>query len=138
MGKGIKMNWEKIRYFKPSEFNYPYKMSEELIIALDALREYVDKPIIIHSDYRPGDSGQHGKGLAVDIHIKNMHVIDQFLCAERMGLFKGIGVYPRWNNPGLHLDVREGKSARWGCWQSPIYVPLDMPFFKKAIMNEEE
>lgn len=132
----MKVSEWKLKYFKPSEFQYPEKMDDELLIYLDMLREEVDKPIIIHSDYRPGDKGQHGLGLAVDIHIKDMNVIDQFLCAERTGLFKGIGVYPRWNNPGLHLDIRKGKNARWGCWTTNYYVPFDMPFIKR-ILNEE-
>lgn len=132
----MKVSEWKLKYFKPSEFKYPEKMSDELLIYLDKLREVVDNPIIIHSDYRPNDKGQHGLGLAVDIHIKNMHVIDQFLCAEKTGLFKGIGVYPTWNNPGLHLDIRNDKNARWGCWTTNCYVPLDMPFIKR-ILNEE-
>lgn len=127
------IDWTKIKHFKKSEFNFPEELSEKLIENLDKFRDFVDKPIIVHSDYRPNDRGQHGLGLAVDIHIKNMHVIDQFLCAEKSGLFVGIGVYPNWNSPGLHLDIRQGKPARWGCWTTNHYVPLDMPFIKKIL-----
>lgn len=138
--------WQDIKYFKKEEFNHPDEFINNggyvLLQKLDEFREFVGKPIIIHSDFRPGDKGQHGKARAVDIHIKGMHVIDQFLCAEKFGKFTGIGVYPNWNNPGLHLDIRhldEGEPFhRWGCWTSPIYVPLDMPFFRKILENKDE
>ena len=80
--------WKNIKYFKQSEFKYPDKISQELVIYLDEFREAIGKPVIIHSDYRPNDKGQHGLGLAVDIHVPNVNVIDQFLVAEKMGLFK--------------------------------------------------
>ena len=139
MDKSNDLLWRTIKHFKPEEFNYPDEFINNggfvLLQKLDEFREFVGKPIIIHSDFRPGDKGQHGKARAVDIHIKGMHVIDQFLCAEKSGLFTGIGIYPNWNNPGLHLDIRilkEGEAYHsWGCWQTPIYVPLDMPFFKR-------
>ena len=132
------LDWCDIKHFKPSEFDHPNKMNPYLIRRLDQFREMIGKPIIIHSDYRPGDSGQHGLGNAVDIHVKGMNVVDQYLLAEKTGLFNGIGVYPNWNNPGLHLDVRKGSPARWGCWQVPIYVPLDYSFFKKLYMKEQD
>ena len=131
-------DWSKIKYFKPSEFNKPERMNFSLIMFLEVFRELCGKPVIIHSSFREGDSGQHGLGNAVDIHVKEMNVVDQYLLAEKTGLFNGIGVYPNWNNPGLHLDVRKGSPARWGCWQVPIYVPLDYSFFKKLYMKEQD
>lgn len=139
--------WSELKYFKKEEFNYPDEFINNggfvLLQKLDEFREFVGKPIIIHSDFRPGDKGQHGKARAVDIHIKGMHIVDQFLCAERSGFFKGIGVYPEWNSPGLHLDIRKGSSARWGCWaktgdKENIYVPLDMPFFRTIFEKENK
>ena len=146
MDKSNNLLWSTIKHFKPEEFNYPDEFINNggfvLLQKLDEFREFVGKPIIIHSDFRPGDKGQHGKARAVDIHVKGMHVIDQFLCAEKSGLFTGIGIYPNWNNPGLHLDIRilkEGEAYhRWGCWQTPIYVPLDMPFFKRIFEMENK
>lgn len=65
----------------------------------------------INSDYRAGDSGQHGKGNAVDIvfyltHPGDVDVWEQFDFAESSRLFMRIGVYPYWNSPGLHLDMK--------------------------------
>ena len=58
-----------------------------------------------------------------------------FLLVEKSDLFKGIGVYPNWNNPGLHIDMRRTE-ARWGCWNNKtpnVYVPLDSVFWKRFI-----
>ena len=126
--------WKTITYFKPKEFSHPDKVSRQLIKNLDEYRKLVGKPIIIHSDYRPGDTGQHGKGLAIDFHVKGMNLMDQFLFAERTNLFTGIGVYPDWNNQGLHCDIRTEAKSRWGCWKvngKQEYFALDYEFFKK-------
>ena len=130
--------WGTIKYFKPKEFSYPDNVSRELIRALDRYRVLVGKPIIIHSDYRPKDDGsQHALGLAVDFHVKGMSVIDQYLLAEKSNLFTGIGVYPDWNNPGLHCDIRVVKGndfpARWGRWGEKDYVALNEDFFRKVL-----
>lgn len=126
------IDWKKIKHFKPSEFSEPNKMEPLLIHCLDRLREIVKQPIIVHSSYRVGDTGTHGRGEAVDIHIKGLNVVEQFLIAEKTRLFSGIGVYPFWNNPGLHLDVRELKAheigKRWARNARGIYVALDSKF----------
>lgn len=128
------LDWCDIKNFKPSEFKYPNKMNPYLIRRLDQFREITGRPVIIHSDYRPNDNGQHGSGDAVDIHVKGMNLLDAYLIAEKCGLFSGIGVYPHWNNAGLHLDIRSGSQARWGCWSKSepnIYVPLDSAFIRR-------
>lgn len=137
------LRWCEIKHFKPSEFNEPNKMDYYLINRLDQFREMCGKPIIIHSSYRENDTGYHGTGEAVDIHVKGMNVFDAYLLAEKSGFFNGIGVYPNWNNPGLHLDIRQ-KPARWGCWtptdpkQKNIYVTLDSQFWKRYVMEKME
>lgn len=128
----MKINWDNVIFFTPSEFVSSGLMSPELIYALDALRAKVRHPFIVHNSYRKGDKGTHGKGLAVDGHFVGVPLIDQFLAAEKSLLFGGIGVYPYWNNPGLHLDVRkvtkERGGARWGRNAAGVYVALDAKF----------
>ena len=44
-------------------------------------------------------------------------------------------VYPNWNRPGLHIDMRRTE-ARWGCWNNKtpnVYVPLDSAFWKRFV-----
>lgn len=128
--------WETVKYFEPSEFNEPDKLVPLLVYALDTLREFAGRPIIVNSSYREGDDGTHGRGEAADIVITGHNVLDQFLLAERTRLFAGIGVYPYWNRPGLHLDVRRLKphqhGARWGRNAAGDYVPLNAKFLRLA------
>tara|TARA_Y100000310_G_C20635866_1_gene791119 strand:- start:358 stop:777 length:420 start_codon:yes stop_codon:yes gene_type:complete len=113
--------WSVIKYFSVAEaWGDPHKMDIDLILALDKLREAADKPIIIHGGYAESghsENSYHYRGMAADLHIEGYSLLDQFLLAERQGVFGGIGVYPfpEWNNPGLHLDVRKSyqKPVRW-------------------------
>ena len=128
----MNINWDNVIFFLPSEFVSPELMSPVLIYALDALRAKVGRKFIVHSSYRKGDEGTHGKGLAVDGHFDGVPLVDQFLAAEKSLLFGGIGLYPYWNNPGIHLDVRrvtkEKGGARWGRNAAGVYVALDAKF----------
>ena len=127
-------DWSKVRFFKPSEFSHPDNLDPLLVYSLDALRQAAGRSIKINSDYRPGDPGQHGLGRAVDIIISGLHVVDQFLLAEKTRLFSGIGIYPHWNRPGIHVDIRtltpHEPGARWARDAAGIYVPLTWKFIK--------
>ena len=110
-------------------------MNPLLIYSLDVLGELAGSTIIVNSGYRPNDPGStHRNGDAADIVITGLSVIDQFLLAEKTRLFSGIGVYPFWNRPGLHLDVRPLRAnqhgPRWGRNAAGVYVGLDEKFFK--------
>ena len=57
---------------------------------------------------------------AVDFHIKGnigylekRDIIVRFLESKGMFAKVGFGLYPNWNNPGFHIDLR-GYEARWG------------------------
>lgn len=129
------VDWKKVRYFKKSEFAHPESLDPLLIYSLDALRAAAGKSIRINCDFRPGDPGQHGLGKAADIVISGFSVVDQFLIAEKTRLFSGIGIYPYWNSPGIHVDIRTLKphepGARWARNEKGVYVPLDWAFISK-------
>ena len=131
----MNIDWEKVRYFKRHEFHDADKLNPLLIYSLDALRHAAGKPIKINSDYRPGDPGQHGLGKAADIVISGFSVVDQFLIAEKTRLFSGIGIYPYWNSPGIHVDIRTLKphepGARWARNEKGVYVSLDWAFISR-------
>lgn len=128
-------DWKKIRYFTPAEkWGDPQKMDFNLIYNLDRLRRYLKRPIIIHCGYETREKGgYHPQGKAVDCHIEGLHVIEMYAAASRFR-FGGIGVYPWWNNPGLHLDTRpvpKGESrAIWGSLSKGIYVAFDTDFLR--------
>lgn len=129
-------DWEKVRWFKRSEnWGDPDKINPLLVYSLDALREYAGKSIIINNAYRPDDKGStHADGDAADIVIVGLPVVDQFLLVERTRLFTGIGIYPYWNKPGLHVDVRtlqpNQHGARWARNEKGLYVALDWKFIR--------
>nr|WP_256476213.1 D-Ala-D-Ala carboxypeptidase family metallohydrolase [Anaerofustis sp. NSJ-163] len=83
-----KVNWNKVKYFKKSEFKcqcggkycngYPAEMSSKLIDILEELREYFGKPITITSGLRCSkhnanvggvSNSKHMYGKAADIYI---------------------------------------------------------------------
>lgn len=117
--------------FTPEEFG-SLTMNPILIQTLQALRNYTGRPIHIHSGYRREGGGFHPRGMAADIHIEGLGLVDQYLAAERFAEFGGIGVYPYWNNPGIHVDVRVGEvglpAARWGSTSRGVYVRLGERF----------
>lgn len=128
------IDWSKVRHFERSEFSHPDKLDPLLIYNLDALRVAAGKPIIINNDYRAGDPGQHGLGRAADIVIVGLSVVDQFLIAEKTRLFAGIGIYPHWNRPGIHVDIRtlqpHEPGARWARDIAGNYVALTWAFMR--------
>jgi len=128
--------WNQLRYFSRFEnWGDPDKMDFRLLKTLDRLRAFVGHPCIIHC----GTQGQHSpnslhyQGLAVDCHFVNVSLIDQWLAAERFSEFTGIGLYPEWQNPGLHLDIRKTNiRTRW-IRIGGLYRFLDSVVLKKVL-----
>jgi hypothetical protein len=124
--------WENIKYFSPAEKWGDLDLVKfELIQKLDWLRDAAGVPIHIHcAGDHTGHSpnSYHYRGMAADIHADNIEVGDLFILATRW--FKGIGVYPRWNNPGLHLDIRrlepDEAGKYWISWRKNSYIKLDI------------
>ena len=85
--------WKTLKYFTPREnWGDPDKMEFSILWALEKLRNYTGRPINVHCGWEERDSGNHPKGIAADIHIFGMHIIDQFIAATRIDDFNGIGV----------------------------------------------
>lgn len=135
----IPEQWEEIKYFDPTVDNFgdSEKMDYELVLSLDAYRDFIKKPVIVHCGWENRDKGYHPKGKAVDCHAEGVSVFEQFLTAIRFKSFRGIGVYPWWNKPGLHLDTRyRGKHdpiSLWGSIAPGEYVKLTRQFMFQTI-----
>ena len=147
---GIKLStfWDRITHYKREEWKYdPDKVDARLVQLVDEFTEYVKAEYgkkafgVIHvaweADGHTADS-QHYAGLAVDLHFAGVSLLDQFLAATRFP-FTGIGVYPYWNNPGLHLDCRvltdTNMGARWWRDRDGQYKALDSKWF--ALMTTQ-
>ena len=110
-------------HFKLSEFACPccnlVMLHPKLLGKLVELRKIVERPVYITSGYRCPRYNQiiggvvnsyHCIGLAVDIKVKDINLIELLGCAEEID-FTGIGFYEKKNF--LHLDVRPTKRTRW-------------------------
>ena len=117
--------WREIEFFHEGEnWGEPMKMEYELLVELDGLRRFLGKPVTIHEGYATSGhatNSAHYWGGAADLHVEGLPLLDQYLAAERFR-FTGIGLYPHWNRPGLHLDVRRrvagDPEARW--WRDAV------------------
>ena len=112
-----------MRYFKPSEFACPCcgegadRMSQDLLIHLDAARHMAGIPFVINSAYRcerhnkavggvPGSA--HTKGLSVDIAAQGSRqrfIIAQALMARGLTRLGVAGSF-------VHVDVDGGKDQQ--------------------------
>ena len=115
--------WDVLEHFSVKEaWGEPGKINGLLLLLLETIRTALGYPIIIHCGTQGvhTKNSQHYLGNAVDFHFdtitpfpeqvsKLLKVLSALQVSDRVGL----GVYPDWNNPGFHLDVR-GYAARWG------------------------
>ena len=74
---------------------------------------------VVNSGFRDGDTGQHGKGCAIDgVFIGSdgepVPLIQQY-CFALLYPWGGVGIYPHWIKPGIHVDnrPREPRVATW-------------------------
>ena len=123
----IRLNGEdyQVQYFRKHEKNdlgevcwgEPDNMNPRLIYLLDQFRNYVGRPIRINYGTQGSHSpnSQHFLGNAIDLYVPALSWKEQFLAATRFP-FTGVGVYPFWNNPGLHLDIRTLQNGQKDMW----------------------
>jgi len=133
--KMTKEDWKSVRYFTPDEWGDWGQVDRELIFLLDSIRHNAKKPVVIHCAYATAGHSEHSyhyRGMAVDFHILGMHVVDQFLLASQYSEVGGIGVYPYWRSPGLHIDLRPGRTM-WGRTAKGTYLPLTWDFIQGIV-----
>jgi len=124
--------WTQTRHFKLNEnWGDTEEMNGALILLIDELRHFVQRPFVIHCGYATAghsNGSEHYKGNAIDFHVEGVsHQSAYNMIVKGLKLLQvydrvGLGAYPEWNNKGFHLDLR-GKRARWsivGGKQEPI------------------
>jgi len=140
-----KKQWGLLRHFNEKErWGDPYRMSWDLLVRLDALREFIGSPIYVLCGYETSGHSEHSLhyvGKAADVYCKDMSLIDFYLTSEKFG-FGGIGTYV-WGTPYgfLHLDVRETDleqklPSRWASFQKGDYVALDECFVRSFLLPD--
>lgn len=117
------MIWNRLKYFNKDEnWGDPWRMNGLILLLIDVIREEMEARFVVSfgnmGKHIPGS--QHHPGNALDGYfISNMSFYSQILKLENIlkGLQVenrvGLGLYPAWNTPGFHIDVR-GFKARWG------------------------
>lgn len=122
--------WDRLKHFSPQEnWGDAEKMNGSLLWLLDAVREHFGCPVVIHCGYQESghaSNSQHYLGNAADFHLvtpmpleEQYSALEEFLYSLQTNDHVGLGVYPQWNSPGFHLDVR-GTKARWGAWYNDL------------------
>jgi len=91
-----------------------------IILLYYYLYQRLPQPPEVHSGFRceehnastpnASKTSFHMFGMAIDCHAPGITVQEFYLVAEEaleeLGLAGGIGIYWKWNNQGLHIDVR--------------------------------
>lgn len=137
------INWDEIKYFKKTEnWGDISKLSPDLVYNLDEFRHLVGKSFMVNNAYTTSgheNKSQHYLGKAVDGYFKGLHWLDQFMLALTYGKFGGVGVYPDWNNPGLHLDVRAKVDGMITTWMryGGTYMPVTYENISMVLKDTE-
>ncbi len=134
-----KADWNFLHNFSEAEFGYPLLMDATLMHRLDVMRSWVGKPFVIHASYATeghSTDSLHYEGKAVDGHFVGLTAIEQYMAAEQFN-WGGLGFYPAWNNPGIHVDTRiigaTEKAARWWRNEKGVYHSIDLGIIKTII-----
>ncbi len=95
---------------------------------LQRFRTLINRPVFYNclTEGKHAKNSSHPKGEAGDIRIGGKGKINwnkMFQAAVEAGM-KGIGFYPFWNTPGLHVDDRKGSFKCWKRLKNGKYVGL--------------
>lgn len=110
-----------MKNFTEEDFSLFEFMDKFFIRMLDEFATQVGHRITIHAAAKQAGhttNSQHYKRpcRAVDLSCGDLELKEFLRLAQLFQfegqVFKGIGIYPYWNNPGLHLDLRE-RPIKW-------------------------
>lgn len=149
-------DWTKVVFFQREEWvKNPDRVHADLVYATDEYRRALGRPVVIlvavdSAGHEP-DSAHYPTasepwGMAVDLYAPGVLLVEQWLAAERITAFCGVGLYPHWTKqtapgireriPGLHLDIRPKPEhpligRRWWRNAAGMYLPLDRAFLRQ-------
>ena len=104
-------------HFHRQEFkDDPYQLDRGIVFILRNMRIESGHPCAVHCGWADGaghsTNSWHYKGRALDVNFKEMSLVDQVKLAYKHGC-TGIGAYPTWHEPGIHIDNRDGRPVYW-------------------------
>ena len=93
------------------------RMKFSFMKKLQRFRSLIGRPVFYNclTEGKHAKNSSHYRAEAADIRIGGKGKINwnnMLQCAVEAGM-KGIGYYPNWNTPGLHLDDRKGVFKCW-------------------------
>ena len=115
--------FNQLKHFNRGEnWGDPDRMNGAYLLVLDAIRDRMGMEYVVHYGtqglHSPGS--QHPIGNGSDGHFITSHSyfnqivkLETILIDLQVDDRMGIGIYPAWNTPGFHSDLR-GFKARWG------------------------
>lgn len=140
----VELIFKGINHFIPDEFDRPDKIDNDALRLLDKMRHMEGGRngliITINADYATSghtDKSRHAFGDAFDIVFRDratrrpLPLKAQFAMASRYA-WGGIGVYPFWDDPGVHVDRRPwavfSRRALWFRDEEKKYHPIEKYF----------
>lgn len=108
----IASDWQNCKLLKPGmAWGDASKMNKWVVLELDAALSHLGRPFHIDCGCQGSHvaNSEHAPGDAVDVCFpgaSRLDLLDIFLEVSRFK-FTGIGVYPDWKMPGLHVDFRK-------------------------------
>ena len=107
-----------LKHFRAAEFQAPSAaVDSRLCYGLDALRETVGGPVVIHCTFDTDGHEPQSRHKLSPCDAADLHVVGvppaTVLRAILAGGWGGVGWYPHWVNPGFHLDLRPGPRKFW-------------------------
>jgi hypothetical protein len=141
------IDWSRVKHFRREEFvQDPAKILPSAVYLLDDMRDAAGVPFRIHvacdTTGHVADSSHYATARpfasAIDGHFEDMPLVEQWLFAERFP-WCAIGLYPFWEHPGLHLDLRllgndhPNLGKRWWRDRAGTYKALDEAFLRSLL-----
>lgn len=139
--------WLNSIHFKDDKIEFADKTSPELVRVMDIVREASQCKVHIHRVYDPSailSTSRHRMEPcdAIDFHLEPItpsapHTLfHQFLFLTRLDGVKGIGIYPHWDNPGFHIDLRPSLlSVYWIRNKDGLYLPVTDKSIKEEVLR---
>jgi hypothetical protein len=146
------IDWSLVKHFTRDEWvKDPDRIAPDVVYLLDEMRDEAKVSIVIHvawDDTGHVKQSSHYSGWssdvanAVDFHFVGWTLLEQWLFAERFP-WSGIGMYPYWNQPGLHCDLRRlGRDhshlgKRWWRDKDGVYKAPNADFLRLLLEHHD-